>query len=216
MISEKLSFGIKIPNTPAVKTLPLNLHEHNAKTYLLLSTPSLPLSKGGRYAAFFKLPGYPLLYFNWLDFHLYRHWLAIAIPTVLYKIQLRQAERFAAPPGSIITFFTPTRQRLSLCRLNDISNKGAKIEGTPVYDLKKNDTIGPCTISLSEYQSFIVREVTISTSRVVWVDKAPGGKIKAGLHFEPTRKERIQFTSHLEFLTKRSPFPFKSVSSFFS
>jgi hypothetical protein len=215
-ISEKLSFGIKIPNTPAVRTFPLKLHEHSAKTYLLLSSPSLPIRKGGKYAAFFKLPGYPLLYFNWLDFRLSRQWLAIAIPDVLYKIQLRQEERFVAPLGSIITFFTPTKQRLSLCRLTDVSNNGAKIEGTPVYPLKKNDTIGPCTISLSEYQALIVREVTISASRVVWVDKAPEGKIKAGLRFEPTRNEQIKVASHLEFLTEQSPFPFKSVPSPFS
>ena len=142
--------------------------------------------------------------------------MAIEVPDQIHKVQLRHAERFLTPQGSIVTFFTPAKQRLSLCRLNDISSTGAKIEGSPVYPLHKNDTIGPFTLSMSEYQALIVREVSLSSSRVAWVDRLQDGRIKAGIRFEPTKKEHIQLVTHLEYLTNNSPFPFRPAVTPFS
>ena len=165
---------------------------------------------------FFKLPGYPFLSFSWSIFFQTEKLLAIEVPDKVHKVQLRQAERFIAPQGSIVTFFTPARQRLNLCHLSDISSSGARIEGSPVYPLHKNDSVGPCTLSMSEYQALIVREVTLSSSRIAWVDNFQDGRIRAGIRFEPSKKEHIQLVTHLEYLTNQSPFPFHPAASPFS
>lgn len=216
MIGQQLPVGIKVRGLTARNTVAKGLHHHNRRQYLLL--PSFPLTvkpSRNELMVYFKPRGLPLLSFSsTLSFRSERYF-AIEVPREIYKIQLRQTERFLAPQGSIFTFFTPAKRRLSLCRLTDISSCGAKIEGATVYPLHENDKIGPCTLSLSEYQALIVHEVSLSSATITWVDRSRNDRIKAGLRFQSTKSEFSQLAGRLDYLTRLSPYRFQPASTIF-
>ena len=214
LVSHRHAVGIKVSGLSTIRSIALKLHYHQNRPYLLFHALPIPLKSGqGKMAVFFKLPGYPLLSFECPRFFHSEKYFAVEAAPLIHKVQLRQADRFLAPQGSIVTFFTPQKQRLSLCRLSDISTSGARIEGSPVYPLSRNDTIGPCTLSMSEYQALIVREVTLSSARIAWIDRFQDGRLRAGIRFESSKKEHIQLASHLEYLTHQSPFPFQPAAT---
>jgi len=216
MIGQKLPVGIKARGLAVRKTVAKALHHHDQRQYLLLSAIPEATGRGNSEVTFLcKTPGLPLLSFSGSLSYRSEKYFAVEVPREIYKMQMRKAERFLAPQGSFLTFSTPAKQHFSLCRLTDISGCGARIEGATVYPLHKNETIGPCTLSLSEYQALIVHEVSLSSATIAWVDRSRSDGIMAGLRFRSTKSELLKLTGQLDYLTRQSPYRFQPAATAF-
>ena len=178
------------------------IHIHCHVPYLLIARPAELTNAYQVRDLLFKLKGAPILGFSCPVTRESDAILATILPTALFAIELRQVERHDALPGSIATFFVPNRPLVNICVIENISLGGVKLSGQPTHTIKRNDRIGPCTLSLSGPDTLIHREVTINTAAVVRVERQQGRQQIFGFKFELNDGEAQQVSEQIDFLVK--------------
>lgn len=208
LVSEGIMLSMKIGGA-LLRTRAVMIHYHEGVPWLLLSKPEGLPKVTGDITLYFKMKGQPIRQFPLACALESDTLLAGRLPTEIYQLQLRKHPRFLLPAGSLVSFQVPNRTRTNVCSLADISLGGARIVGTPKYEIEKDKRIGPFTLTLSEYQAVVVREVTIYQGRVARV--APmdrfSDRVEMGIEFLPDARELEMLTRQIHYLTRESPFP---------
>ena len=177
----------------------LAVHTHRQIPYLLIARP-LGLTDAYQIRdLLFKLNGLPILGFSCPVTRESDTLLATMLPETLFALELRQRERLEALPGSMATFFVRGRALVNICLMENFSMGGVKLTGQPTHNIKFNDVIGPCTLSLAGQDAVISREVTINRAEVVRVE-SKGGQQVFGLKFDLSDSEGQQLQEHFDFL----------------
>lgn len=184
----------------------LKLHSYEGKMYFIMQRPPDFLSSHEVQGVFFKVQGLPALSFHCNLLKRTEKLLAFPVPRELFFVQRRRHPRFLTPQGSIASFFLDKKERVNVCLIKDISMGGAKLQGSPAYRLNPRDVIGPSTLTISGYESLLTREITLQKATIVRTNI--NDKMEIGLSFMLNNKEKQQMSSHLNYLTRESPFPF--------
>ena len=177
----------------------LAVHSHRHIPYLLIARPPGLKDAYQIRDLLFKLNGLPILGFSCPVTRESDTLLATLLPETLFALELRQRERLEALPGSMATFFVRGHALVNICLMENFSMGGVKLTGQPTHNIKLNDIIGPCTLSLAGQDAIISREVTISRAAVVRAE-SKGGQQVFGLKFELNDNEEQQMLEHLDFL----------------
>lgn len=190
-------------------TKALKLHVHKGKEYLIMERPEKLVSSLDISSILYKVKGLPVLGFKVSEVKASEKFLATLLPCEIFLVQRRRHTRYIAPKGSIATFFLPSRQRPNVCMLQDISMGGVKLHGGLNNSISKKDMIGPCTLTLTGYESLITRQVTLQSSYVVRNFAMRNGKVELGLRFDLNTDEEELLGVQLDYLAVRSPFPLR-------
>ncbi|MEW6429088.1 MAG: PilZ domain-containing protein [Thermodesulfobacteriota bacterium] len=115
----------------------------------------------------YKFDNRPFVYFPTAITRMTDRLLACRLPSCLFFLQRRRHTRFFVRKSGLALFFLADRPRLCSMTLADISMGGARLTGVPRYDLDIDRTIGPATFSILAEDGRTVKEVTVSSARIV-------------------------------------------------
>lgn len=116
--------------------------------------------------------------------------LSCIMPQALYYLQRRRFPRYAIKNRGAAAFFLNRRARVCHMQLVDLSLGGARLSGTPRYDLRTSELLGPATFSIASSDGFFVRELTINQAAVVRSSVTRDDSYDVGLHFALDQLER--------------------------
>lgn len=190
-------------------TKPVKLHDRKGKEYLIMERPAKLGFPHDISSILYKVKGLPVLGFKVSEVRVSGKFLATSLPREIFLVQRRQHTRYITPKGSIATFFLPFRQRPNVCMLQDISMGGLKLQGRLNSSVSKKDMIGPCTLTLTGYESLITRQVTLESSYVVRNYARRNGNVELGLRFDLKSDEEELLGRQLDYLAVKSPFPLR-------
>lgn len=125
--------------------------------------------------------------------------MAAVLPEEIFQIQRRRYPRIPAHTDSQATFLVKHKTQLSTCRVVDISLGGARLVGQPVYELKRGDELCPFTMILTlETDPSGIRDITIPSATVAWVQRISEVKVEVGVSFQLPAAKREQMNKYLD------------------
>jgi len=185
LIESKMPLSVYAENTaPGISTI-RNTCTNNGQEYLILGKPenwgttSYPIR-----FILYKPASQPARGFSFNIARESASQMAGAFPEEIFQIQRRRYPRIATPPPSQVTFLMQGRQRVSICRLLDISLGGAKIQGTPAYEVAQGQEVGPLTFKLALRHATITKELTIASAKVVRLLPLADKAVEMGISFD--------------------------------
>jgi len=189
----------------AVVLPPLSLHDsqghvgasrlralvHRDRRILLVLQRPARLTEVGRVSkVVYKMPDRPFIYFPVKVEIANERFLLCAMPNRLYYLQRRRFPRYRIKNRGAAAFFLQARGRVCRMEIDDLSLGGARLTGTPRYDLHSFEAIGPATLSIVSEDDLVLREINISRATVVRSVVGHGARWDVGLRFHLENSER--------------------------
>ena len=172
------------------------VHREKA-TYLVLQRPK-NLSEMGRVRkVVYKLLDRPFIYFPVTVENATDRFLSCVMPQQLYYLQRRRFARYRIKNRGSASFFLNRRARVCQMDLHDLSLGGAKLTGSPRYDLHTSETLGPATFTIVSEDELVMREVTINQATVVRSIVQQGAHWDVGVRFQMNSAERTSLADVL-------------------
>ncbi|MEW6220319.1 MAG: PilZ domain-containing protein [Thermodesulfobacteriota bacterium] len=182
---------------PPRRSLVRDIAEHEGSCYLVLQRPSGWTAEQPISFLLYKPEGQPIRGFSFTVTREAGERIAGPCPQEIFQIQRRRWPRVPAAADSTATLIVPGKTRFSAMAVADVSLGGMRLYGTPAYELKVGDLVGPITLKLMMEYATLDHEITVASAAVVRINPRAEGGVEVGLSFTPSDAEAEKLETYI-------------------